>query len=280
MKTKVFEITKTLIMIVIGTFIFSFGVNYFVIGNGLGEGGVTGIALVFNYQFGIAPSIIILLLNIPLFILGLWKLGSRSMIYTIIGTLFVSYFLWLTDGFRSPMDDLMLAALFGGLLIGLGLGITFRAGGTTGGSDIIARLMFRYFRVNMGRTMLTIDAVVIAGSSFVIGLEKAMYTLVMVFVGSKIIDFVQEGAYAARSAMIISDHTQEIADKITSDMKRGATISLARGAYTNKEKEVLFCVISRNEISRLKKLVRAIDSKAFIVLSDVHDVLGEGFERK
>lgn len=280
MKIKLFDIAKTLIMIAIGTFIFSFGVNYFVLANGLGEGGATGIALVFNYLFGVPLSLIILLINIPLFILGLWKLGYRSMIYTITGTLFVTFFLWLTDGFSFPTDDLLLAALFGGLLIGLGLGITFRAGGTSGGSDIIARLMFCKFRINMGRTMLIIDAVVIAGSSFVIGLEKTMYTLVMVFVSSKIIDFVQEGAYAARSAMIISEHTQEIADKITHNMKRGATISQARGAYTNKEKEVLFCVISRNEISRLKKLVRTTDPKAFIVLSDVHDVLGEGFERK
>jgi uncharacterized membrane-anchored protein YitT (DUF2179 family) len=280
MKAAVLDITKTLIFIAIGTFIFSFGVNYFVIANGLGEGGVTGIALVLNYQFGIPPSVTILLLNIPLFILGMWKLGFRSMIYTILGVLFVTLFLWLTDQFRFPMEDLMLSALFGGVLIGLGLGINFRAGGTTGGSDIAARLMFRYFRVNMGRTMLIIDAVVISGSAFIIGLEKAMYTLVMVFVASKIIDFVQEGAYAARSAMIISDYTEEIAERIIHDMKRGATISKARGAYTNNEKEILFCVISRNEIARLKKLVREIDPKAFIVLSDVHDVLGEGFERK
>ena len=280
MKAAVLDITKTLIFIAIGTFIFSFGVNYFVIANELGEGGVTGIALVLNYQFGIPPSVTILLLNIPLFILGMWKLGFRSMIYTILGVLFVTLFLWLTDQFRFPMEDLMLSALFGGVLIGLGLGINFRAGGTTGGSDIAARLMFRYFRVNMGRTMLIIDAVVISGSAFIIGLEKAMYTLVMVFVASKIIDFVQEGAYAARSAMIISDYTEEIAERIIHDMKRGATISKARGAYTNNEKEILFCVISRNEIARLKKLVREIDPKAFIVLSDVHDVLGEGFERK
>lgn len=279
MKAKVFEITKTLIVIAAGAFIFSFGVNYFVIANGLGEGGVTGIALVLNYSFGIAPSLMILLLNIPLFILGLWKLGYRSMIYTIIGTLFVTLFLWLTDELHSPMDDLLLAALFGGLFIGLGLGIIFRIGGTTGGSDIIARLMFRKHRISIGRTMLIIDATVIAGSSFVIGQEKTMYTLVMVLVGSKIIDFVQEGAYAARSATIISEHTQEIANQITQDMKRGVTISQARGGYTDQEKEVLFCVIGRNEISRLKKIVRTIDPKAFIVLSDVHDVLGEGFER-
>ncbi len=280
MKSAVIDVLKSLAYIAVGTFIFSFGVNYFVIANGLGEGGVTGIALVMNYEFGIAPSLIILVLNIPLFILGLIKLGYRSMIYTIIGTLSVTLFLWLTDGFRFPMEDQLLASLFAGLLVGMGLGITFRSGGTTGGSDIIARLMYRYFHVNMGKTMFIIDAFVIGGSAFYIGLEKAMYTLVLVFVASKVIDFVQEGAYAARSAMIISDHAEEIAKKITLEMRRGATISKARGAYTDKEKEVVFCVISRHEIARLKKLVRAIDSNAFVVLSDVHDVLGKGFERK
>lgn len=274
------NIIKNLIFIAIGTFIFSFGLNYFTIANRLSEGGVTGIALLLNYIFDWSPSIVILVLNIPLFIFGIIKLGYKSMIYTIIGTLFVSLFLWLTEGFNLRLEDLLLASLFAGLFIGLGLGITFRFGGTTGGSDIIARLVYKAFGVSMGRTMLIIDTFVISISALYIGIEKAMYTLVAVYVGSRVIDFVQEGSYAAKAATIISNHAPEIATKIMNEMDRGATLLKGKGGYTGSEKEVLYCVIGRSEISRLKKIVRSVDSKAFIVVNDVHDVLGEGFERK
>lgn len=280
MKTTILNIIKNLSLIAIGTFIFSFGINYFTIANELSEGGVTGIAIILNYKYNLSPSLVILVLNIPLFIFGLIKLGYKSMIYTIIGTLSVTLFLWLTEGFSLPLNDLLLASLFAGLFIGLGLGITFRSGGTTGGSDIIARLVYKSFGISMGRTMLIIDALVITVSAFYIGIERAMYTLVAVYVGSKVIDFVQEGSYAAKAATVITNHASEISTKIMTEMGRGATLLNAKGGYTNEDKEVLYCVIGRSEITRLKKIVRSIDSKAFIVVGDVHDVLGEGFERK
>lgn len=271
---------KNLFFISLGAFIFSFGINYFNIANQLLEGGFTGIALLLNYEFEWSPSIIILVLNIPLFIFGWYKLGSYSMIYTIIGTLLVSLFLWVTEDFQKPMDDLLLAALYAGVSIGVGLGIIFRYGGTTGGVDIIARLTFKYFGISMGRTMFAFDAIVIGTSAFVISLDKAMYTLIAVFIGARVIDFVQEGAYAAKAATIISDHAPQIADRIMKEMERGATLLKGRGGYTGSDKEVLYCVISRNELSRLKKLVYSVDQRAFIVVNDVHDVLGEGFEKK
>ncbi|MGD9678618.1 MAG: YitT family protein [Vulcanibacillus sp.] len=274
------NILKNLFFIAVGTFIFSFGLNYFTIANHLSEGGVTGIALLLKYIFDWSPSIVILVLNVPLFIFGLIKLGRNSMAYTIIGTLLVSLFLWLTEGFNLPLDDLLLASLFAGLSVGLGLGITFRFGGTTGGSDIIARLFYKYYGISMGKTMLVIDALVILASALYISIEKAMYTLVAVYVGAKVIDFVQEGSYAAKAATIISNNAPEIALKIMNEMERGATLLKGRGGYTGSEKEVLYCVINRGEISRLKKIVRSVDNRAFIVLNDVHEVLGEGFERK
>lgn len=271
---------KNLLFIAIGTFIFSFGINYFTIANELSEGGLTGIAILLNYAFNISPSLVILVLNIPLFIIGWIKLGFKSMVYTGFGTIFVSLFLWLTEGFRLPLDDLLLAALFAGLFVGLGLGITFRYGGTTGGSDIIARLLFKYYNIRMGRTMLIIDVIVICASTFIIEIEKAMYTLVAVYIGSKIIDFVQDGAYAAKAATIISNNPSEISVKIMNEMERGATILNGRGSYTGQDKEILYCVIGRSELSRLKNIVYSIDKNAFVVVSDVHDVLGEGFEKK
>ncbi|MFT9486486.1 MAG: YitT family protein [Tepidibacillus sp.] len=271
---------KNLFFIAIGAFIFAFGLNYFTIANRLSEGGFTGISLLLNYIFGWSPSVVILILNIPLFIIGWMKLGRNSMIYTIIATVLVSLFLWLTEDFREPVLDLLLASLYAGVSVGVGLGIIFRYGGTTGGADIIARLAHKYFGWGMGRTMFIFDAFVIAASYFYIGREKAMYTLVAVFVGARIIDFVQEGAYAAKAATIISDHVPEILSKIIKEMDRGATILKGKGGYTGSDKEVLYCVISRNELTRLKYLIHSIDPKAFVVVNDVHDVLGEGFEKK
>jgi len=270
---------KNIFFIAIGAFIFSFGLNYFIIANQLAEGGFTGIALLLNYIFGWSPSLVILILNIPVFIVGWIKLGRNTMLYTIFGILFVSIFLWLTSGFQSTLDDLLLVALYAGVTIGLGLGIIFRFGGTSGGIDIIARLVQKYFGISMGRTMFTFDAMVISVSAYYLGLEKAMYTLIAVFLGARVIDFVQEGAYAAKAATIISDHAPEISLKIMNEMGRGATLLKGRGGYTGSDKEVLYCVISRTELTRLKNLIYSIDKKAFVVVSNVHDVLGEGFEK-
>ena len=270
---------QNIFFIALGSFIFSFGLNYFTIANQLSEGGFTGIALLLKYIFGFSPSIVILVLNIPLFILGWKKLGHQFMIYTITGTVLVSFFLWLTEDFQQPLDDLLLASLYAGVSIGLGLGIIFRFGGTTGGVDIIARLVFKNFGISMGRTMFLFDFIIISFSAYFITIPKAMYTLIAVFVAARVIDFSQEGAYAAKAATIISDHPKEIISRIMSEMDRGVTLLNGKGGYTGSNKEVLYCVVSRNELPRLKQIVHSIDSTAFVVVSDVHDVLGEGFEK-
>lgn len=267
-------------MIIVGTAIFAFGLNYFTMANELMEGGFTGISILLNYIFNFSPAVVNLILNIPLFIIG-WKVfGPKSMFYTIFGTVSLSFFLWLTSSFADqPMkEDLFLVSLYAGVFVGIGLGIVFRFGGTTGGVDIIARLVNKYYGWSMGRTMFVFDFFVIGISFFFIGQEKAMYTLVAVFVGARIIDFVQEGAYAAKAATIISDSASNIADAIMNEMERGATLLKGRGGYTGSDKEVLYCVVARSETMRLRAIVRRIDPKAFVVVNDVHDVLGEGFK--
>src|SRR5690606_10398954 len=193
----------------------------------------------------------------------------------------VSVFIWIFQLYPfdfSLQNDMTLAALFAGLFIGVGLGITFRYGGTTGGVDIIARLVHKYVGWSMGRTMFLFDAFVII-SSIILYLSKieGMYTLVAVFIGARVIDFIQEGAYAARGAMIISDKNKEIANKIISDMDRGVTVLHGSGSYTGMKREVLYCVVGRNEIVKLKNIINNIDPHAFVSVMSVHDVLGEGF---
>ena len=272
---------KNILFIILGTAIMSFGLVYFNMENNLADGGFTGITLILYFMFSIDPAYSNLALNIPLFLIG-WKvLGRNVFIYTILGTISVSVFLWLFQRFRVtslPLDDdLTLAALFAGVFIGVGLGIVFRFGGTTGGVDIIAKMALKYFGWSMGKTMFMFDAAVIISSLVYLNYREAMYTLVAVFIAAKVIDFMQQGAYSGKAAMIISEHGPEIAATILREMDRGATILKGKGTFTNAEREVLYCVVGRNEIFKLKSLIAKVDPHAFVTLGDVQDVMGEGF---
>ncbi|MFB1098826.1 MULTISPECIES: YitT family protein [Bacillaceae] len=272
---------KNILFILLGAAIFSFGIVHFNIANKLGEGGFTGITLILLFEFDWDPAIMNLVLNIPLFLIG-WKfLGRTTFVYTIIGTVAVSLFLRLFQTYSFNIDlgnDLLIASLLAGVFIGVGLGIIFRFGGTTGGVDIIARLANKYAGWTMGRTMFLFDAVVIVTSVLTyLDLIRGMYTLVAVFVGARVIDFIQEGAYSARGATIISSQSADIANQILKQMDRGVTVLDGRGSFTGEKRDVLYCVVARNEIVRLKAIITSVDPHAFVALSEVHDVMGEGF---
>jgi uncharacterized membrane-anchored protein YitT (DUF2179 family) len=272
---------KNILLILFGAAIMSFGLVNFNMQNKLAEGGFTVITLLFYFLFKWDPSYTNLLLNIPLFFIG-WKLlGRNAFLYTIVGTVGVSIFLWIFQRYTVDMplkNDLTLAALFAGVFTGIGLGIIFRSGGTTGGVDIIARLVHKYYGWGMGKTMFLFDACVISISLVTyLNYKQAMYTLVAVFVGARVIDFMQEGAYSARGAMIISEKNEQIAKKIMEEMDRGVTVLRGYGSYTKNDREVLYCVVAKNELIRLKNLITAVDPHAFISITVVHDVHGEGF---
>lgn len=270
---------KSIVTIIIGTAIMGFGINAFNIPNGLAEGGLTGISIIIKILFPtIDQGIVYFLLNIPLFIIG-WKVLSKTeLAYTIIGTILSSVFLSLFDNLLTPtaMEDTLLAALFAGVTVGLGLGLIFRFGGTTGGMDIIARMCQKYFGVSMGRTLFISDIVVICISLVYLSKESAMYTLVAVFVATRVIDFMQEGLNAGKALTIISQHPQKIANEILG-LGRGVTILTGKGAFSGTAKEVIYVVVSRNEVIRYKNVVQGIDPHAFVIVNDVHEVLGEGF---
>ncbi|WP_440898504.1 YitT family protein [Bacillus daqingensis] len=272
---------KNIFFILLGTAILSFGLVYFNMENNLADGGFTGITLILFFVFDFNPAYSNLLLNIPLFLLG-WKvLGRNAFMYTLIGTFALSLFLWLFQAYPMmsiPLqDDMTLAALFAGVFIGVGLGIVFRFGGTTGGVDIIAKLGFKYYGWSMGRTMFVFDAAVITTSLVYLNYREAMYTLVAVFVAAKVIDFIQQGAYSGKAAMIISSKVPEIAAAISKEMDRGATLLQGKGSFTGDAREVLYCVVGRNEMVRLKNLIARTDPHAFVTMQDVQDVMGEGF---
>ncbi|WP_027963361.1 YitT family protein [Halalkalibacillus halophilus] len=272
---------KNIIFILIGSAIFSFGIVHFNMQNNLSEGGFTGITLLLYFLFSLDPGVMNLVLNIPVFLIGLKLLGRLTFLYTVLGTFAVSIFLWVFQAYTITFtleNDMTLAALFAGTFIGVGLGIIFRYGGTTGGVDIIARLVNKYVGWSMGRTMFLFDAVVILASViFYLNEIEGMYTLVAVFIGARIIDFIQEGAYAARGATIITNYYEDVASQIMEEMDRGVTLLHGSGSFTGEERKVIYCVIGKNEIVKLKNIIQEVDPHAFVALSSVHDVLGEGF---
>ncbi|EXX92118.1 membrane protein [Paenibacillus darwinianus] len=268
-----------------GTAIYAFGLHYFVLPNQFMEGGVTGIGILLNYAFGLKLSLTTLLLNIPIFIAGWRLLGLNQMVMAGFGTISLAFFLWVMErligsGHIVPFStdrDLLLSALYAGVTLGAGLGVVFRFGATTGGVDIIARIVSKGRGWSMGQIILTLDAVVIGLSLLFIPVERVLYTLVVVFIATKLIDFIQEGVYSGKAFSIITTNGQAVADAVMRELERGVTIMPAVGGYSGTDKQVVFCVVGRQEVRLLKQLVLLYDPKAFIVISEAHDVIGEGF---
>ncbi|TVY04591.1 YitT family protein [Cohnella terricola] len=276
---------KSWSLLIAGTALYAFGLQYFIIPNLLMEGGVTGVAVLLNYALSLPVSLTSLLINLPLFFLGWRQLGKEAMVYTLAGTVLLSIFLWLAEtavnrGWLTPFrseHDFILVVLYAGVTLGTGLGLVFRAGGTTGGTDIIARILHRARRWSMGQIILSMDVLILVVSLLFIPKEKVLYTIVSVFIASRIIDYIQEGAYAAKAFTILCRDPEIMAKNITIELDRGVTLMPAVGAFSGEHKHVVYCVVSRFEIGKLKSLVRQHDRRAFIVINDVHDVLGEGF---
>ena len=263
--------------ILLGSAVMAFGINYFNIANNLAEGGVTGISILLKLMLDWDPGLTSFIINLPLLVLGWMVLGRKSVVYTIWGTACLSAFLWLFGSLRFPTDDILLAALFAGVTVGVGLGIVFRFGGTTGGLDIIARVLHKYFGWKLGRTMFIGDILVILVSLIHLSLQQAMYTVVAVFVATRIVDVVQDAAYSARAVTIISSNYEAIAKKIMGEMGRGVTVLDGTGAYTNHVRKVLYIVVGRSEVVKVKNLVTGIDPAAFMSIAVANEVLGEGF---
>ncbi|PYZ93844.1 hypothetical protein CR194_11940 [Salipaludibacillus keqinensis] len=272
---------KPILIIIIGTLIFGFGIIHFNLQNGLAHGGFTGITLLLYYLFTIEPSLSNLLLNIPLFLIGYKLFGRLMLMYSLIGTICLSASLRIFELYpvtELPLqDDMILVSIFAGVFVGTGLGMIFRAGGTTGGADILARLANKYFGMSIGRFMFSFDAVVITISLIHLSMTNAMYTLVTVFVAGRVIDFIIEGASAAKSTMIISSKTDELSKAIIEKMSRGSTVLTGKGSFTADERSVLYCVVNRNELIQLKKVIEEVDPYAFFSVNDVKEVSGEGF---
>lgn len=263
-----------------GVFFTALGLDMFLIPNKIAAGGVSGAATVIHYVLGPPVGLTMLALNVPLFAWGIYRLGLTFGFMSLYGTVALSVAVDLLDRFLPvPTSDPLLASLYGGVLVGLGLGLVFRHRGTTGGTDLAAAILRSYTGMNVGQLLFIVDAVVVisAGLTFR-SWELAMYALLTIFITAWVIDLVQEGFGHAKAFFIISDKIDKIAEAILTKMDRGATALQGKGLYTRADREVLLTVVSRSEVSTLKELVYTIDPSAFVILADVREVLGEGFK--
>jgi uncharacterized membrane-anchored protein YitT (DUF2179 family) len=263
--------------IAFGAALAGLGLNAFNIANRLAEGGIAGVSILLRLSMGWDPGLVTFLANLPLMALG-WRIfGGQALAMTIFGTACLSAALSGFGWVRYPVDDPLVAALLAGCAVGSGLGIVFRFGGTTGGVDILARILRKYRGWRIGRIILIADIVVVGASLIYLDVKQAVYTLVAIFVGAQIIDLVQEAGYSMRAATIISDEYQKIAARIMTELDRGVTLLEGSGAYSGKPRRVLYVILSRAEAVRLKKLVLASDPRAFFSIFDAGEVTGEGF---
>ncbi|MEK3983553.1 YitT family protein [Paenibacillus sp. FSL K6-3166] len=271
------KLANDLFYLVLGAFLFALAVNVFVIPNELGEGGVTGVSIIFYYLFQWSPSLVNLIVNALLLIFGYRFLDKKMIIYTIIAVLLNSVFLHLTHDWNIHSNELIVNAVFGGILVGTGIGLIIRVGGSTAGTTILAKIANKYLHWNISYALLFFDLIVVFSSFFIIGAEKLMVTIIMLYVGTKVMDFIIEGLNPKKAVTIISMQQDKIAEQVNLIMDRGVTVLQGKGYYSQEPKEVLYIVISKQEVPTLKKIVENADRDAFLTIHDVRDVFGEGF---
>lgn len=272
---------KSILTIIFGAAIYAFGLTYFVVPHHLFEGGATGITLITYYLFNIPISVMNLIINIPLFILA-WKIfGAKTLYSSLLGTISLS--IWLAIFEKIPLSfnlegDLVIVALVAGVLLGLGLGIIFNAGGTTGGTDIVARILNKYTNISVGKLLFALDFLILMLILIIFqDLRLVTYTLLFDFIVSRVIDLIGEGGYAGKGFMIITQKPVEVADKINEELGRGVTFISGQGYYSQKDLKIIYCIVARNEMIKMKELIHTIDPKAFITITEAHEILGEGF---
>ncbi|MBS4190277.1 YitT family protein [Bacillus sp. FJAT-49705] len=272
-------IIREYIYVLIGAAIIAFTFNVFLLPNRVASGGVSGISTILNELVGWEPAYVQWALNIPLFIAGVILLGKQFGVKTLVGTIFLPFVVFLTKDFEPWTHDPLLASLFGGIGVGLGLGIVFKGKASTGGTDLAAQIINKYTGLSLGTCVVMIDGLIVLTAAIVFDIERGLYALLALYVTSKTIDIVQIGFGRSKMALIITDKQIEVREGILNKIHRGVTKLTAYGGYTDHERPVLMCVVDQTEFTKLKQLVKTIDPTAFIVVTDASEVLGEGFKR-
>lgn len=269
--------------IVVGSALVACGLTLFTIPNGIAPGGVSGLATALASVAPLTVGVWTLVLNVPLIALGWWKLGLKPLVKTIVATLLLSL---LIDAFTEVIppytSNPLLAAVLGGVLCGAGMGFIFLRGASTGGTDLVSMLLNRAFPdISMGTLLLCVDAAVVVFAVFVFrDIEVALYSIVTIFVTSKTIDTIMQGADHAKVIYVVTEHGEEMLPVLAKEIERGVTVVPAEGGYTRRQKQLLTIVTRRNTLTQTVRLVRSLDEGAFLFITDATEVLGEGFKEQ
>jgi uncharacterized membrane-anchored protein YitT (DUF2179 family) len=267
-----------------GLFLVAAGIYYFLVPSDLAAGGVSGIAMVVNHYFSSIPvGALMLFMNFILFVISFLVVGKDFATRTVYSSFVMSGMIMALERFfpiHKPLtDDIFIQLIFGILMSGIGMAIVFNQNSSTGGTDIIAKIINKYFHVPIGKAILSVDFIVTLSAAMTFGIKIGMYSLLGVIINGLVIDNVIQGLNTSENVVIITSESEKIKNYIINTLERGATIYIAKGAYTNKEKEVIATILNQKEFIRLRGYIRDIDPRAFITVSKVHEALGEGFKQ-
>ncbi|MGE7673554.1 YitT family protein [Lysinibacillus sp. NPDC094403] len=267
------------VYVIVGAAIIAIGFNVFLLPNQVASGGVSGISTILHGLFGWNPGFVQYAFNIPLFIAGVLFLGKKFGIKSFIGTVTLPFIVLLTNGWGPWTDNPLLGALFGGIVVGLGIGLVFKGNASTGGTDLLAQIITKYTGLSLGTSVLLIDGIIAISAAIVFDLEKGLYALIGLYVTTKTIDIIQLGFSQSKMIYIITMKQDEVRDAIYAEINRGVTKLPAIGGYTGEARPVLMVVVYQTEFTKLKQLIKNVDPSAFVIVSNAYEVLGEGFKR-
>ncbi len=266
-------------MIIVGALIYAVAISLFLDPNKLAPGGVSGLAIIINHYTSFSTGMTTLVINIPLMMLGIWKFGFKFFVSTIVATTLGSVFIDVLAPIGAVADDKILCAVIGGALIGISLGFIFKAGATTGGTDIIARLLkLKFPHVETGSLFMAVDSLVVAASAIAFrDIEVALYAAICVFITGKMFDLVLYGAQEAKLLIIISDKEEEIANRLLNDIDTGMTYLHGVGGYSEKNRKVIMCAIKKQMLPKVEDMIKEVDLNAFIIVTSANEIVGQGY---
>lgn len=274
-KSSVFDYFQ----IIIGASIVGLAFNIFLLPSRIAAGGISGVSTILYELFGYNPAYVQWLINIPLILLGLVLAGKEFSAKTIVGTFFVPFIIFATSGIEVSIDNPLLSSIYGGIMLGIGLGIVYRGNGSTGGTALIAQLLKKYTGISSGFSQLIVDGVVVVTSAFVFDFELALYALMSIYVTSKVIDFVQLQTSPTKLVLIITENEDKIQSIIQNEMDRGLTKVKSTGGFSNNDKTMIFCVVEQSEAVYLKKLLQTAEPTSFVIFLNASEILGSGFSK-
>ncbi len=264
----------------LGAIIMGVALSFFLVPYQIAPGGVSGLSTILHYITGIKTGLLIFIINIPIFILGFIFFNFKFLFKSLYGTIILSLSVDVFERVNVPVNDIVLACVFGGALLGIGISLVIKAGGTTGGTDVVVLIVKKFFKgLSVGQLFLAIDGIIVILSGIVFeSLETMLYSAVAIYLSSNVTDAVLEGLHYARVAYIMSDKEKEITERIYSDLNRGVTAFNSVSMYDGRDKKVLLCAIRKYEVTNLKKIINSVDEDAFVIITEATEIMGKGFE--